>query len=334
MTAALEDLVQNIQVDAKSYSARVRQVRVQESNAHDLSQSLSASIYRVLHSGGPETSPDAMPSVDWNSATQLAAVTRSRLVHRVVPVARTSSGHGTPQNDAETVVLWQGVRIAVPRNRVVDRGPDFATVAFSDIRPAVSPGFFLLDRGLDLVKGSTDTFRIYVHMRDFESARKLWPRLTEGLDKTGCRYQAKVLSKPSSYPRRDAIVIYSRWPGGTDCVPAVVDAVRESEGIGSDVSEFALEVAPGVGLGWEPTDSRAEMKGLSLGQHRSTVISRALVEASTIGADPLEHLRKAMRDGNICPDSLYRNADSPPEPGGLHALENGAGCATLPAHPV
>lgn len=97
-------------------------------------------------------------------------------------------------------------------------------------RPALSPGFFLVE-GSRQPSRRSELLRVYVHLDAAEHAPAVWAAVLSHLEDRALPYQAKVLSDRALYPRRDALVVYlprESWSG----LAPLAAALADSAGIG------------------------------------------------------------------------------------------------------
>ncbi|MBZ4320390.1 T3SS effector HopA1 family protein [Streptomyces huiliensis] len=210
------------------------------------------------------------------------------------------------------VVELGGLRVRVLAERVRADGTvtpgTVVDVVNSSLRPGLSPGFFLVD-GTRPYR-SRDLLRVYVHIRDWTAARGVWQTALEHLEEHGAAYRAKVISSKLLYARRDALVVYLDR-SGRHLVEGLAEAVGVLPGIGADTSAFTRRIRPGVATAWEPRDPSPGMDSLSFGQHRASVLARALVETADAPEAFPRVLHDRLTEANVDPADPSRNLDSP-----------------------
>jgi type III HopA1-like effector protein len=188
-------------------------------------------------------------------------------------------------------------------------------VALPAVRPALSPGFLLLDGPLGHAVPGADVLRVYVHVEDPDAAPLLWHTVLRQLAARSVRYRAKVISRPWSFPRRDAIVVYL---GAADTVEAehLADALHGVPGLGAATSRFAHRLAPGVSVAWDPRDPRTGWERMSFGQHRAAAIADGTMRhAADPAAAPLTaQVAHALTDARVDPGAPALNTGSPSLP--------------------
>ncbi|MFF5435211.1 T3SS effector HopA1 family protein [Streptomyces griseofuscus] len=284
-------------------------------SAPGLAKKLAAGLYQTLHMGRSE------------ALTSRPRSFRDRdLDHRlagVMPHERTRTQallHAYRPERNEAVVELDGVRVRVPPEAVIRPLPDVppgpVTVTLPAARPGLSPGFFLADGSLGKER-SADMLRLYAHLTHPEAAPDAWHAALTYLEKAGLPYRAKVSSSPHLYPRRDALVIYL-GPRAQYAVTALAERLTGLDGVGETTSPFAREVAPGIGVAWEPADRRAGHKGQSFGEHRTAILAEALVQHALLPdgdrTEAAEMVASAFIDASIDPVDPARNLGSPPIP--------------------
>lgn len=325
MSAALADLVGLVTIGADLCSAAVAGEILAADDPQALRRELPHLVYEVLHAGR-RSRPGSLPFNlrDPDLERRLAAATP----HATTTVAaRYLDGH---ERGPDMLVERDGVRVWVPaaavrRARPGDTATTVATMTVAAARPALSPGFFLVESSVP-ARRSGPTLRLYLHLTDPTAAPAAWARVLGHLEDGRLPYRAKVLSAPALYPRRDALVVYLP-PGSWTAVDGLAALSADLPGLGADTSTFARRLRPGVASAWEPADPREHTHGQSFGQHRAGVLGHALFDAVRDGADPCAALLTACREANVDPADPSRNRDSP-DPAGLPA--GGAG----PLHPL
>ncbi|MFG2678580.1 T3SS effector HopA1 family protein [Streptomyces sp. NPDC048392] len=252
---------------------------------------LSESIYDVHHAGQPD---GQVPSRlrDRELEARLVEVVPHREI-TVRAVLRSGPERMTDDGPERFLVEREGVRFWAPRSALpgtVDGGPgDRVDLVMPSARPALSPGFFLVD-GSRQRRGAKEVLRVYLHVADVEHAVGVWQAALTFLEDHAVPYRAKMLSAAELYPRRDSIVVY--LDGELAAIaPELAEAVAQAPGLEPAVSSFAQELRPGIATAWEPVDTQPGMQGLSFGQHRATVLAAALVDSAE---DPSQTERKVV----------------------------------------
>ncbi|MGE6955117.1 T3SS effector HopA1 family protein, partial [Staphylococcus capitis] len=231
--------------------------------------------------------------------------------HRSTPtVVLPAPGLGSDERGRVAGVV-DGLRVWLPSTLVAEASQLPATVELSAVRPALSPGFFLVD-GPSGRRHQAPLARVYVHLRRPEDAAPVWHRVLTRLNESGVVYRAKIASAPRFFPRQDALVVYL-GRGSWDAAVQIRDVVQDlGARVGDTSSIFTHVLAPGVSLAWEPADSRPGYEGLSFGEHRCKAVAEALVAVATGTAPSVdEALRDTMTAAAIDPECPARNHDSP-----------------------
>ncbi|MFD8319010.1 T3SS effector HopA1 family protein [Kitasatospora purpeofusca] len=225
-----------------------------------------------------------------------------------VPGPTKASPHAGADNGM-LLVQREGVRVWMPRDSVL--GPeapvagDRVTLAVAPTRPALSPGFFLVDGSMGH-RRPDQLLRVYVNLTHPRHAAPVWHRVLSHLEDNQVPYRSKVLSSPMLYPRRDALVVYL-GVGFEAQAAGVAEAVDGMTGVGSATSAFTDRLAHGVATAWEPDDPRPEMQGLSFGQHRAAAVALALMDRARDGAPIERALVRRFLEANIDPAAPSRN---------------------------
>jgi hypothetical protein len=310
--------------------------------ARELRAALGAVLYDEWHAGLTPEAREARGGRN-GAAAGPASSRRDRAFedrltaatpHTLTPVDAVVRPGPEPRGDTLLAELGR-VLVRVPTASVRTQGavgPDrHARLDLPAVRPALSPGFLLLDGPCGGLSGGAGrpVLRMYVHLTDPDAAPGVWRTLLAALAARSARYRAKVLSRPWSYPRRDALVVYLE---GADAPSAagLADEVTGLPGVGRETSVFAHEVAPGVALAWEPADNRPGRPGKSFGQHRAAAVAEGLLRhahdpdatdgflrpaaADPAGADAAREVHRCLRAAAVDPAEPARNLDSAPFP--------------------
>ncbi|MFE9220247.1 T3SS effector HopA1 family protein [Streptomyces lavendulae] len=307
----LRDALATVRVDLEELRASVGSREVTADDPADLRLQLAAAIYEVLHSGMAEAEEV------WPRRRRDAGL-EARL-RESVPHDRTLSRARLVSRDADlatVIVELDGTRVRVTADDVIERTAmevgQWVTVSHSAARPALSPGFFLVDGSAGRPRGGP-LLRLYVHLEHPDAAVPVWSAVLRSLEEHGVSYQAKVLSRADGYPRRDSLVVYL----GSEAhhtADAVVAAARGLAGRGNSTSVFTKELAEGIAMAWEPSDERPAMRGLSFGQHRATAVADGLLAhaRAEAGGSRDEAVARAFTRASIDPANPSRNlAPSP-----------------------
>lgn len=309
MAAGLTAVIEAVEIASDGLHARVEDRLVEVDGPRALWPALSAALYEKFHIGHPNDPTVRPGSRDLVMEAALTAGVPHRYTTTTVPVLAVE--------DAGWIVDLLEVRVRVPADRVVSVLPgedgDRAVIRADAIRPALSPGFFLCDGSAGSVLGGGPILRLYVHLADSSYTPAAWRTALEVLEGQRVPYRAKAFSRPSGYPRRDAMVIYLEEPGWPALEPLVA-ALRTADGLVDDVSRFAARVGPGLAVAWDPADGRTGMRMLSFGEHRARVVAEGLVMSATEGVPVREAVVTALLRGGVDPAAPFRNRTSPPLP--------------------
>ncbi|MFF9351625.1 T3SS effector HopA1 family protein [Streptomyces sp. NPDC014734] len=206
-----------------------------------------------------------------------------------------------------------GASVDVGAREPTSSGEETADVFVAAARPALSPGFFLVDGSLPLT-GRGAVLRVYLHVTSPDAAVDAWGRSLRCLEEAGVPYRAKAISSTDALPRRDGVVIYLEG-SGHHVLPDLVGAVGEAA-LGADCSPYTRSLAPGIAVAWEPDDSRPGMRNTSFGEHRSRALATGLIRYATEADLPDRTrsavVRQALLDAGIDPSEPARNLFSPP----------------------
>ncbi|MCO1580507.1 T3SS effector HopA1 family protein [Crossiella sp. SN42] len=293
-----------IQIDAAGHLAVLGPRELRATTAKDLSRALALACYEVLHVGWAQPRSGSTRSRrDHAFEHRLAAA----VPHRETPV--TVEFLERDPVAGRVLVRRDGVRVWLPANTIsghLDHAPGSPlTLRRNPARPALSPGFFLVDSSRPPVH-SPAQLRVYLHLRTAESAPAVWAIVLNTLHTNEIAYRAKVISEPGSFPRRDGLVVYL-GEGNWHAADLIAAAVEGHPGLGAEVSVFAEALGSGVATAWEPVDHRPGMRGLSFGQHRAHVLATALLAAAHDGESPETAVRRAFGQARIDPGNPARN---------------------------
>ncbi|MER0483731.1 T3SS effector HopA1 family protein [Streptomyces sp. Edi2] len=258
-------------------------------------------LYEHLHAGLPsEDGPLPKRLRDPATEAALAAAVPHGTTHYPAAAVRAAGGHLVAEID--------GVRVTVPSS-AVDPAEDVLRLPAA--RPALSPGFFLVD-GSRGRPSRGPLLRVYVHIAEARYATGIWRSVLARMEAAAVPYRAKVISSPRLLPRRDSLVVYlgsDAWPA----LDALVEELSGAPGLAPGVSPFAKLLAPGVAAGWEPHDRRPGHAGLSFGQHRALALAEGLLASrrEPAGARRHAYVAEALTAAGTDPLEISRNIDSP-----------------------
>ncbi|MFE9428364.1 T3SS effector HopA1 family protein [Kitasatospora sp. NPDC006697] len=254
---------------------------------------LRTALYESWHAGIPARSrPDALRPGRPRGGSDLERALAAAVPHQRTRITATVVGPTTPtalsprqgEPDDAVVVAHGGVRLCVPGHALTGPEPTAGASVLVDvpaIRPWLSPGFLLVHGSAGGARRGDRIQRLYVHLARPDAAVPVWSTVLAALERRHVPYQAKILSEPRHYPRRDALVVYL-GTAHADAARAVADAVAEVRavvsGIGEQTSVFAARIAPGVAQAAEPHDPRPGWQGLSFGQHRAAAVADGLID--------------------------------------------------------
>jgi hypothetical protein len=301
----LVEVLRQVRVDVSGSTAHLGREEIRADSPQQLRRLLSTALYRQLHTGQGEWRPSAPREL-----TDEAFEARLRAV---VPHTHTLVAASVSEvADDAVVVALDGVRVRLPVTGMagVAAGQD-VQLEVECIRPRLSPGFLLVDGSAGHGLGDGPVLRVYVNVQTADAAAEVMAATLEALERLAVPYRAKITSVRAGLPRRDAAVVYlgrRAWHAAA----VVADAVRHVAGRGAETSAYTWRLAPGVSMAWEPADPRPGYRGLSFGEHRSLVISTALLEnAKNTSWSPESAVVKEFTVAGIDPRAPFRDVTSP-----------------------
>ncbi len=327
LPAALREALEGVRVDeGAEWRISVGDRRVEAESTRELRIALGNTLYEEWHAGvARDDGRTRLPTRDHAFEARLAGVTP----HDRTPVEGVLRSEPTGPGGDPVVVEFGRVLVRVPPQAVrpcAVRDGDTAvpgnrvTVDMPAVRPALSPGFLLVDGpdGKTPAGRGDEVLRLYVHVVDPKAAPRVWGALLMELAAGSVPYRAKVLSRPWSYPRRDAVVVYL-GAAHAGMVLRLAESVRDLPGVGSDTSVFAHRLAPGVAVAWDPRDSRPGWEGKSFGQHRAAAVADGVIRyvlnpAGTERGTLEQEVTKALQDASAAGVEPARNVTSPSFP--------------------
>lgn len=323
MTAGLAPGIAAL-VDGLVFANDARGIRLTEERVVEgdtpkqLRGALATALYEEWHAG-IGTAGSALRRRSPRRDHDLERLLTAAVPHRTAAVDVVVGPPGTGSDGESVLVDLHRVRIRVPLDgslgaplRTAAPG-DTVSLPFSSVRPALSPGFLLVN-GSAGGPGRGEILRIYLHVPTADEAPGVWGAVLTTLEQAGVPYRAKVLSQRGSFPRRDAVVVYlgePAWP----VLPQLVDTATGLGALASDTSALAHRVAPGVAVAWDPRDLRPGWDRMSFGQHRGAAIAEAVVAVlENGGGSATDAVAASLSAASVDPSAPYRNSGSPALP--------------------
>lgn len=300
--------IEQVTVDGETAEALVDGERLRAATPVALERDLGAYVYGTFHAGSTSTSGDEyIPALMEDPELELRLAEATAVKQRVAQLAlldRAPDGSGI-------IVSLQGVRVFVDRANVVAENGHFARVRVPSVESRLSLGFLFFTSSVGSGSGSR-LLRLYRHLANADEAVETWSAFTAWAEERALPLRAKISSRRSGLPRRDALVVYlpsEAW-GSVPELAAHLSSDRPQ----APTSLFARRIAPGVAASWEPMDPARPRGDISFGEHRSNAIARGVVQG---GADPEQRRRAVWRElitVNVDPTAVHRNLDSPTLP--------------------
>lgn len=304
------------ELELTAEGVRVGGRRVTAGGTHRLVHALSRALYERWHAAvAGEAGSRRMPRRSPDAERELEAA----VPHTGTPATAVVRGTAGDVPDGPVVVEFGRVRVQVPADAVqthrdeppVEPGRR-VTVRVPAVRPALSPGFLLVHGPRGGLADRREVLRLYVHVTEFRHAAALWGATLAVLAEAGVRYQAKVLSRPWSYPRQDAMVVYLEADDGPVAL-RVAERLQGMSGLGVGTSCFAHRVAPGLALAFDPRDPQEDLGRQSFGQHRALAVAKGVLRhaADPEGTELTAEVARELRGASADPSDPARNLGSP-----------------------
>lgn len=300
-TVEQSDVDLDVNATADHFRARIAGRELDAPDLRTLRALLGAAIYDVWHAGRRDPAELGRivrePSTEDVLATALTGRTNVRR-----GVLRSWSG-------SEAVVELPEATFRVPRRHLVEGQHPTVGSRIDLVVPAARPG---LSHGFLMVDGSADPAtagrpgrgirRCYLHVRDVDSAARLWRRALELLDATGTAHRSKALSHRDGYPRTDAVVLYLGTENALGVATELATVLGDDPGLAPETSVFAHRVAPGIAVADEPADGRPGRGRMSFGEHRAHAVAAGLLAHATGEAvDRVDAIRTEFTAAGIDP---------------------------------
>lgn len=221
--------------------------------------------------------------------------------------------HPSDRPAAMAVVADSGVAaVCVDVDRVWVGAESAERVVLPCARPNLSPGFFMFVHEHRAVSPHELT-RLYIGHDDADIALADWAECVQRLVAEDLTFRTKLLSRRSSFPRNDSIVVYV--PGDGADVAALIGGDWPAAAQRRPSSPLCRELGGSVGAADEPTDPTVRAGQQSFGEHRCGVLADVIIDvlgrADDDGADTRAALiaafdERARRSG-IDPDDISRS---------------------------
>jgi hypothetical protein len=281
-------------------TAAIGDREIEADTPRELRRLLAEALYEELHSGQQVTGrrlPFRLRDPDFERALAAAVPHRHSTASAIVRPRPDGVGRRSA-----VLVERDGVRVWVSPEAIRDNAEpspgERVRLTVPAVRPALSPGFFLVDGSRQRTAGS-ETLRVYIHIAQPRFAAGIWSQALSHLEEREVVYRSKILSTKLLYPRRDALVVYLGGEHRRDVAAELAETVRHAPGVGRETSVFTTTLAPGIAMACEPDDRRKVLGGLSFGQHRATVLAHALVECAEEPSARETAIRKHFSEAGI-----------------------------------
>ncbi|HFI0401010.1 TPA: T3SS effector HopA1 family protein [Streptococcus suis] len=247
------------------------------------SSDLSQWLYCVLHTGNPSL-------LHGDKQEQLTEQIQNTVVN----------GKSILFGDAENIqglscVNLGGVRVY---------SEDGKSVAISKCRPNLTPGFFLYMNSVADGEILSNTDRYYIYADEPSKAIEIWSSIVEKLESISIPFTTKVLSQSSSYPRTDAVVVYSIKEFSNEIRKVILDvaASKYPNDFEQHTSPLCKVLTNVVSFAQQP---KYRGKNVSFGESRCENIAYAIKDSIMTGLDFQMLLRKRFENAGINPDKIF-----------------------------
>lgn len=178
------------------------------------------------------------------------------------------------------------------------------TVDISKCRPNLTPGFFLYMNSVSEGKMLLNTDRYYIYADDSSKAIQIWASLIEKLENISIPFTTKVLSQKSSYPRTDAVVVYSTREFSDEIRKVIVEVSdsRYPNDFEQRTSPLCFPITNVVSFAQQPN---YKGKNVSFGESRCEAIAYAIKDSLVTGLDFKMLLKKRFENTGINPNKIF-----------------------------
>ena len=247
------------------------------------SSDLSQWLYCVLHTGNPS------------------------LLHRDKQVQLTEQIQNTVVNE-KSILCGEAENIlglsCVNLGGVRVYSEDGESVAISKCRPNLTPGFFLYMNSVTDGKILSNTDRYYIYADKPSKAIEIWSSIVEKLESISIPFTTKVLSQSSSYPRTDAVVVYSTREFSNEIREVILEIAdsKYSNDFEQHTSPLCKKLTNVVSFAQQP---KYKGKNVSFGESRCENIAYAIKDSLITGLDFQMLLKKRFENSGINPDKIF-----------------------------
>ena len=202
--------------------------------------------------------------------------------------------------DAENILGLSCVNIGGVRIH----SEDGETVAISKCRPNLTPGFFLYMNSVTDGRLLSNTDRYYIYADEPSKAIEIWRSIVEKLENSSIPFTTKVLSQSSSYPRTDAVVVYSTREFSDEIRKVILEvaASKYPNDFEQHTSPLCKTLTNVVSFAQQP---KYRGKNVSFGESRCENIAYAIKDSFMTGLDFQMLLKKRFENAGINPDKIF-----------------------------
>lgn len=181
---------------------------------------------------------------------------------------------------------------------------DVNSISVSKCRPNLTPGFFMYMDSVVNGELLSNTDRYYIYAKAPVIAIEIWNTIIEKLEKMCVPFSTKVLSQSSSYPRTDAVVVYTTKEY-TETVRKIileVSALKYPNDTGLYISPLCKPLSNVVSFAEQP---KYRGKNVSFGESRCEPIAYAIKDSLMTGLDFQSLLKKRFENSGINPNKIF-----------------------------
>ena len=307
----IQHLFEKIRINPDCESGFVDGDLIQGDSPKNFEQLLGRAVYVRFHAGIQETPTPSAISHQRGDADIHDAISEATTVkQREYLVTDYRQVTEAPGREQDYIAIVDGLSVHVPKEKVVREDATGLWILRSTLNHRLSVGFTFYTGQLGRGQGR-DLIRLYRKAEAVEELLPVWTRLIEWGQQHSIPFRMKMLNEHQSFPRNDALVLYMTKNHARHLNKAAQLMSQGTSELNDLTSPFAQQIAPGVGLSWEPLDPSPYKRFLSFGEHRSAALAQGLCLATRKGTNPASEVARVFLSANIDPLNPHRNLTSP-----------------------